>query len=139
MIDCGTRDNYLHERLLRECDLALSKAISAGHAAEETRKHGREILRSQPTADIDKIFKKKRNKSGHNTHNQSTRDFIKKCEFFDSSHPQDKCQAHGKVCYVCNKKNHFKVCYPRVYEKVHEIEKDESDEPSNQSDYELFY
>ena len=35
----GARDNSLRERLLRECDFTLSKAISVGHAAEETRKH----------------------------------------------------------------------------------------------------
>ena len=32
--------------------------ISAGHAAEETRKYAHEILRSRPTADIDKSKKK---------------------------------------------------------------------------------
>ena len=57
MFVCGNKDNSLHERLLRESDLTLSKAISAGHAAEETLKHTREILRFQPTANIDKIFK----------------------------------------------------------------------------------
>ena len=36
--------------------LNLSKAISAEYAAEEFQP--REILRSQPTADIDQIFKK---------------------------------------------------------------------------------
>ena len=138
MIVCGTKDNSLRERLLRECDLTLSKAISAGHAAEETRKHAREILRSQPSADIDKIFKKKLNKSNHNTHNQNKRDFIKKCKFCDSSHPRGKCPAYGKVCHVCNKRSHFKVCCPRVAKKVHEIEKDESEEHSDQSDYEFF-
>ena len=66
--------NPLRGRLLRECDLTLSKAISTGHAAEATRKHSREILRSQPTTDIDKICKKKLNKSTHNTPNQNTRD-----------------------------------------------------------------
>ena len=91
MTVCGTKDNSLCERLLRECDLNLSKAISAGHAAEETGKHVREILRSQPSADIDKIFKKKLNKSNHNTRNQNTRDFIKKCKFCDSSDPRGKC------------------------------------------------
>ena len=64
MFVCGTKDNSLHERLPRECDLTLSKGISAGHAAEETRKHAYEILRSQHTADIDKI-KKKLNQSSH--------------------------------------------------------------------------
>ena len=78
MIVYGTRVNSFRERLLRECDLTLSKAISTGHAAEEIRKHAREILRSQPATDIDKIFKRKLNKSSHNTHNQNTRDFIKK-------------------------------------------------------------
>ena len=45
----------IRERFLRECDLTLSKAVSAGHDAEETRKHARKILRSQLIADIDKI------------------------------------------------------------------------------------
>ena len=135
MIPCGTRDNSLRERLLRKCDLTLSKAISAGHAAEETRKHARENLRSQPTADIDKIFKKKHIKS---TRNQNTRDFRKKWKFCDSLHPRGKCKAYGKVNHVWSKKNHFKVCCPRVGKKVHEIETDESDESSDQSDYEFF-
>ena len=139
MIVSGTRDNSLCEKLLRECDLTQSKVISAGHAAEETRKHAREILRSQPTTDIDKILKKIMNKSNHNTRNQNTRDFIKKCKFCNSSHPRGKCPAYGKVCRVCNKKNHFKVCCPRVGKKVHEIEKNESDEPSDQSDYDFFF
>ena len=42
---CGTNDNSLRERLFRESELTLPKAISAGHAAEETRKHAREILK----------------------------------------------------------------------------------------------
>ena len=33
MIVCGTNDNSLRKRLLRECELTLPKAISAGHAA----------------------------------------------------------------------------------------------------------
>ena len=138
MIVCGTKDNSLCERLLRECDLTLSKAISADHVAEETRNHAHEILRPQPTADIDKIIKKKLNKSSHNTRNQNTRELIKKCIFCYSSHPQGRCPAYGKLCHVCNKKNHFKVYCPRVGKKVHEIEKGESDEPSDQSDYDFF-
>ena len=137
MIVCDTRDNSLHERLLQECNLTLSKAISAGHVAEESYKHAHKILRSQPTANIDKIFKKKLNKSTHNTCNQNTRDFIKKCKFCGSSHTRGKCPDYRKNCHVCNKKNYFKVCYPRVSRKVHETEKDQSDEPSDQSDYEF--
>ena len=59
MIVCGTKYNSPREKILRECDLTLSKAISASHVAEETRKHAREIKRSQHSVDIDKIFLKK--------------------------------------------------------------------------------
>ena len=57
MIVCGTNDNAFREKLLRESDLTLSRAISAGHAIEETRKHDREILQVQSTADLHKINK----------------------------------------------------------------------------------
>ena len=56
----------------------------------------------------------------------------------ESSHPQVKCSSYGKVFYVCNKKNHFKVCCQYVGKKVYEIEKDESDEPTSHSDYKIF-
>ena len=81
MIVCGTRDICLPERLVRECNLTMSKTIRTGHATEETSQHAREILRSQPTVDIDKIFNSKLNKSSHNTRNQNTRDFIKNVNF----------------------------------------------------------
>ena len=52
----------------------------------------------------------------------------KKEKFCDTLHGQGKCRAYQKLCYVCNKKNHFKVCCQCVRKKVHEMEKDESDE-----------
>ena len=100
MIVCGTKNNSFRERLLRECDLTLSKAISTDHATEETRKHACKILRVQPSVDIDKIFKKKLNKSNHNTPNQNTKEVIKKYKFCNSSHPRGKCPAYEKVCHV---------------------------------------
>ena len=120
MIVCGTRDNSLRERLLRECDLTLSKAISACHAAEKTRKHTREILRYQPTANIDKIFKKKLNKFSHNTRNQNTRDFIKSVNFTIVHILEPNAQLTEKFVMFAIKKKHFKVCCPRVGKKVHE-------------------
>ena len=36
MIICGKNDNMFQERLLREPYVTLSRAISTGHAAEET-------------------------------------------------------------------------------------------------------
>ena len=60
------------------------------------RKHAREILRSQPTADIDKIFKKKLNKSSNNTRNQNTRDFIKRVTFVIVHIPETNVQLMEK-------------------------------------------
>ena len=55
MIVCGTNDNSLRERLLRESQLILPKATSAGRAAEETRKYARKIFKSNETIDLHKI------------------------------------------------------------------------------------
>ena len=41
MIVCGTNGNSLRRRFLRQSDLTLPKAISAGYATEEARKHVR--------------------------------------------------------------------------------------------------
>ena len=57
MIVFVTNDNAFRERLFREPDLTLSRAISAGHAPEETRKHVYEIFQSQSAADLHKINK----------------------------------------------------------------------------------
>ena len=43
MIVCGVADSGLRERLLRDADLTLEKAIAAGHAAEETKLHAKEL------------------------------------------------------------------------------------------------
>ena len=90
--------NSLRERLLRESELTLPKAISAGHAAEETRKHAREILQSNETIDLHKISK--HSKSRSQTSAQAT-EIIKKCKFCENSHHCGKCPAYGKVCHNC--------------------------------------
>ena len=109
MIVCGTKDNSLRERLLRECNLSFSKAISAGHAAEETCNHAHEILRSQPTANIYKMFKKKPNKSSHNTRNQNTRDSIKSCKLGDSHIPEANVQLMEKFIMLAIKRTISKI------------------------------
>ena len=107
-----TCDNSLRERLLRECDLTLPKAIAAGHAAEETRKHAREILKSNEPAALHKISKHKVRKSSSHTLKTPPKDptIINKCKFCNGSPPRGKCPAYGKICHNCSKKNHFKFC-----------------------------
>ena len=131
MIVCGTNDNAFRETLLRESDLTLSRAISAGHTAEETQKHAHEILQSQSAPDLYKI--NKLHKPCHQSPNEKSKQIFKKCKFYNGSHPRGKCAACGKSCLNCNRKNHFKVCCPRNQKKVHEIEqiKTDSGEPSD--------
>ena len=74
MIVCAIKDSSHRKRFLPKCNFTLSKAISAGHSAEEIsrnahktfqptamllRKHvGMEILRSQRTAGIGQFLKR---------------------------------------------------------------------------------
>ena len=74
MIVCGTNDNAFREKLLRESDLTLSRAISAGHAIEESREHDREILQVQSTADLRKI--NKLCKSRYQVRNEKSKEII---------------------------------------------------------------
>ena len=45
MLICGVLDNHLRERMLREPEINLDKAIKLGQAAEETKKHSRDLKR----------------------------------------------------------------------------------------------
>ena len=100
MIICGTNDNAFRERLLRESDPIFRRASSAGHAAEETRKHARDLYK------INNL-----RKPHPHVPNEKFKKMIKKCKFCNGSHPRGKCQAYGKLCLNCNQKNHFKVCF----------------------------
>ena len=112
-------------------DLTLSRAISAGHAAEETRKHVREVVQSQSTTNFHKI-----NEIRKHCH-QAPNEKINKCKFCNESHPRGKCQANRKPCLNYNWKNHFKVCCPRNRKKLPKIEQTESD-CEESSDLEFF-
>ena len=107
MIICGTNNNAFRERLLRQPDLTLSRAISEGHAAEETQKYVRKILQSQSTVNLHKI--NKQCKPHHQVPNEKSKEIINKCKFCSGSSPRVKCLANGKSCSNCNRKNHFKV------------------------------
>ena len=135
MIVCGTNDNAFRERLLRESDLTLSKAINAGHVAEETRKHACEILQFQSGATLHKINKLRKHR--HQVPNGKSKEIINKCKFCNGSHPRGKYPAYGKSCLNCNRKNHFKVCRPRNRKRVHKVEQIDTD-CDESSDLEFF-
>ena len=51
----GILDNRLREKMLRDTELILEKAISMGRSAEETNKHIKEIAQDEGGNHIDMI------------------------------------------------------------------------------------
>ena len=127
MIVCGTSNNSLRERLLRESELTLPKAISSGHAAKETHKHACKILKSGETIDLHKISKHSKSRSGTSA---QTTEIIKKCKFCKNSYHRGKCPDYGKVYHNCNRKNHFKKCCPCNRKTLHKIEQTKTESTS---------
>ena len=121
MIVCGTADPTLRERLLRNADLTLAKAIEAGHASEETKRHAKELEKHQ-VSEVNRVRhdkeKSSKTKESHNRSHHSD-DMIKKCKFCSGSHQRGNCPAYGKRCKTCNRKNHFASrCSQRMVNQV---------------------
>lgn len=99
----GIRDERLKERMLREPDLDLSKALLLGNSAEQTRNHVKEL--KQEVAEIDSIKKTPSN------NRNIDRPIIENCRYCGGSHRRGSCPAYGQTCNKCKKSNHFaKVC-----------------------------
>ena len=132
MIVCGVNDRSLRERLLRDADLTLEKAIAAGHAAEETKRHAKELRSYQDNADVHKVNRrmgkehKKHDKDKHIKQNKYENDIVKKCKFCNSTHLHGNCPAYGKKCRSCKRKNHFEICCPRRDVKAVAVKFDDS-------------
>ncbi|CAB4040204.1 Hypothetical predicted protein [Paramuricea clavata] len=100
MIVCGVADQSPRERLLRDADLTLAKAIDAGIAAEETKRHAKELEKHQQSSDIHQVYHSKERKLKKS--NRAPDDVIKKCKFCNGSHQRGNCPAYGKRCRTCN-------------------------------------
>ena len=61
MISCGVVDNSLRERMLREPDINLKKAIELGQAAEETKMHAKQLTEKFDSS-VDKVTKARKKK-----------------------------------------------------------------------------
>ena len=138
MIDCGITDHTLHERLLRDGDLTLEKAIAAGHAAEETKRHAKELKEQQESADVHKVHRLKdkqpRIPDKKSKHPDS---IINKCKFCGGFHQRGKCPAYGKRCHKCQRRNHFEVCCPE--KEVNGVAEKNNPTTSSSSDDDEFY
>lgn len=134
---CGIPDNGLRERLLREQDLNLEKAINMCRAAETVKTQAKELV--SESCNVDAVRRDERRAARKKSAapdipsemNPAQRDMRgKACGRCGTQHPAKKCPAFGKVCHNCNKMNHFsRNCKSQAKQsKVHALNESDSEE-----------
>ena len=120
-------DVHVQERLLREPELTLVKAINICKTAESSQKQ-LEVM--QPgTQAVNAIARKSRNMRRKPDMQHSVN---KQCKYCMGSHKKGKCPAYGKKCRSCGKLNHFsKACLSA--KEVHHMEETGGNETMKQN------
>jgi len=115
----GLVDKKLKERLLRESDLTLKKAIEICQAAETAKTQMKTLQNEDKDATVVGAVKRGMEQRSRNSKPssmsankpqdpQSNRQCCQNC---GRIHEWRNCPAYGKVCHKCHKKNHFeKMC-----------------------------
>ncbi|XP_038075576.1 uncharacterized protein K02A2.6-like [Patiria miniata] len=148
---CGIVANVTRERLLREEDLTLEKAVKICKAAELVKERSKELQSTTPTVHaVQKNPSAKPKPQGANRKPQATakpqnapkgkpsrwkprndqqqqtsdKHHCRRC---DNWHVSGKCPAYGETCAYCRGKNHFaKCCFKkRAQGQVHTVDNDE--------------
>lgn len=150
-IVCGTNSEKVKERLLRETDLTLVKALTICRAEEESKKQMKNLCDDAPLASgrgIGLVHGVKQKKPGHihrservknqnstqntqrgrDTHKYEKKPKAKKCKNCGAYHEPQKCFAQGKACHNCKGFDHFARCCPN--KRVHTVGNENSDSDS---------
>ena len=110
---CGTNSERIKERLLREQDLTLDKALHTCRADEESNKQLKSMDDDVADTIVHSLKSRSRNVKGPRSSMESEH-WIFSCRFCGSQHAKGKCPAFGKKCTQCDRLNHFaKVCRDR--------------------------
>ena len=100
----GIRDVAVKERLLREKELPLQKALDISRASESSKQQIRAM--TAETMDVLPVGLRRPNKPGGGENN-----IILNCAYCGGRHARGSCPAYGKQCNKCNGYNHFStVC-----------------------------
>ena len=96
IIIIGILDNKLRERMLREPNIDLPKAIQLGQADEETKKHSKELNDDHNVLKVNKddhnVLKVNRFKDRSNFNKSPVvASFVSQCRFCSRSHARGKC------------------------------------------------
>lgn len=117
---CGIASDKVKERLLREQELTLGKAIHICKAEEESKKQMQYLHASEDSPNpVTTVHAMRHSKSKpvEASLTQTKADSQHPCHYCGWIHPKEKCPAFGKKCLNCGKLNHFsKQC--RLKKKV---------------------
>lgn len=146
----GIRDKSMRERLLKDHNMTLNKAINLCRANEESKKQAKDMEDSS-SIDVHAMRqnpgftpKKKGNYtqdsrnyrqgsgnykqgSGNHTNNKDN------CTRCGTTHQREKCPAYGFACHNCGKQNHYaSMCTIKRKQdfrpRVHAVEREENSE-----------
>lgn len=129
----GIPDNGLRERLLREVDLTLDKALQMCRAAETIKKQSKE-LQFEVNTPVHAVTSKrgyggaKPNKGNTVQKTRGKIDNKPECGRCGTKHERRKCPAYGKLCTRCGFRNHYSsMCRTKTPSRVHSVEEENSD------------
>ena len=104
----GISDPKLRERLLRETDLSLEKAINLCRITEQSKEQSKVF--DSPTAQANSIDTVKKTRVPVETEKTDDVKRKVKCKFCGSFHNRGSCPAYGATCHKCNGRNHNARC-----------------------------
>ena len=102
----GIRDRPVQEKLLREYNLTLEKALDICRASE-TSKEQYHAMSSQHQQDIAVHDIRAGEKRGQKQGQYQKSRFQRQCKYCGSTHPPRQCPAYNKKCNLCSCLNHF--------------------------------
>ena len=125
----GVKSDGVRERMLRDKDLTLDRAIEMCKTAEVTKKHMQQLkeesTKEESTGEVREIRhkqmgKKYRNSSSMRSNTYASKPLDKKeetlnntehwCQRCGRKHASGRCPAYGRTCAKCKKPNHFAEC-----------------------------
>lgn len=134
---CGIPENSLRERLLREQDLSLDRAITLCRAAETVKTQAKELF--SESCNVDAVRRDANKAVRHksvapevkNVETPANREGKgKTCSRCGTQHLPRRCPAYGKICHNCNKNNHYARCCKNENRQsdVHAVDESDTEE-----------
>ena len=106
----GINDPKLRERLLRETDLTLEKAVTLCRIKEQSKEKSKIFISpTTQTGNIDGVKKGEPPVDTVKSKNENS-GRIMKCKFCATVHDRGNCPAYAVTCPKCNERNHYARC-----------------------------